>query len=71
MAKPVGFRKQFLAALTLAGLTIAQWAEREGLSYGHVSMVLNGHRESVSLCSRMREFAQETLRAASGKKAVA
>jgi predicted transcriptional regulator len=62
MPKPTPDRKaQFAAALRLAGMTQARWAEQRGLSQAHVSLVLNGHRESLRLLAEMDRFIAEHL----------
>lgn len=55
-------RKQlFRAALSLSGLSAAQWAEREGITPEHLSYVLNDRRESRTLTEKIDQFANETL----------
>lgn len=49
-------RKRFRGALALAGLTLGQWAEKEGVTYGHLYHVLSGRRESVSLLAKVDTF---------------
>lgn len=55
-------RKQlFRAALAIAGLTAGQWAEREGLTAMHLSMVLNGKRDSARLGEKIDAFVRTHL----------
>jgi len=55
-------RKQlFKAALALAGLTATQWADREGLTPMHLSMVLNGKRDSLRLNEKIDAFVRKHL----------
>lgn len=61
MVTPERRRKRFRGALALAGLTIGQWAEQEGVSYGHLYQVLSGRRESASLVARVDAFSAEHL----------
>lgn len=49
----------FRAALALAEKTQAQWAEEHGVTAFHLSVVLNGERESASLTAKMDEFIAE------------
>lgn len=49
----------FKAALAIAGTTQDQWCEKEGLSVGHLSLVLAGKRESRSLTDRVDAFIKE------------
>jgi hypothetical protein len=62
MAKPDKSRKaRFRAALALAGLTARQWADREGITAGHLSQVLDGKRESAALCGKVDAFTAKYL----------
>jgi hypothetical protein len=51
----------FQAALKLAGLTAEEWAIREGITPEHLSVVLNGKRESKTLTDKIDEFARSEL----------
>ena len=62
MPKAKTSRKQlFRAALAIADLTASQWAEREKLTPEHLSLVLNGKRESAALNERIDTFVREHL----------
>lgn len=61
MVTPERRRKRFKGALALAGLTMGQWAEQEGVSYGHLYQVLSGKRESGSLLARVDAFSARFL----------
>jgi hypothetical protein len=55
-------RKQlFRAALAIAGLTAAQWADRESITPEHLSRVLNSRRESGTLIEKIDAFIAEKL----------
>ena len=56
-------RKRFRAALALAGLSLKQWAEREGVTRQHVREVLIGARVSAPLNEKIDEFTQQYLAA--------
>ena len=51
----------FRAALAGVELTAAQWAEREGITPEHLSLVLNGKRESRSLDEKIDGFIRVRL----------
>lgn len=51
-----GRRKQFRAALALSGQTQEAWATSHGLSASHVSQVLTGKRESLTLVEKVDAF---------------
>lgn len=62
MSDPKSTRKaRFLAALRIAGMTMTEWAEQEGVTQGHVSNVLAG-RESKSLDEKIAAFTEKHLR---------
>jgi hypothetical protein len=62
MPKAKTSRKQlFKAALAIAGLTAAEWASGEDLTPEHVSMVLNGKRESARLIEKVDAFVRQHL----------
>lgn len=61
MVTPERRRKRFKGALALAGLTMGQWAEQEGVTYGHLYQVLSGKRESMSLLARVDAFSASLL----------
>lgn len=46
----------FRASLAIAGLTAEQWAEREGVTAGHLSQVLSAKRESQTLTEKLDAF---------------
>jgi hypothetical protein len=52
-------KAQFRAALALAGRTMEEWAESEGVTGGHLSNVLAGKRESGSLTDKVDAFIRE------------
>lgn len=58
-------KRRFFAALSLAGLTQNEWAERQGITDTHVYHVLSGKRESASLIAKIDAFIAEQLEAAS------
>lgn len=62
MPKAKSTRKQlFRAALSIAGMTMRQWAEKHGVTDSHVAHVLAGDRESISLTAKMDEFIDKHL----------
>jgi hypothetical protein len=62
MPKAKTSRKQlFRAALAIASLTAEQWAEKEGVTAGHVSQVLSGKRESKALTDKIDGFVRQHL----------
>jgi hypothetical protein len=63
-AERVRKARQFRAALHLAGTTAEAWAESQGITAGHLSMVLSGKRESGVLWEKVEAFTKEHLRAA-------
>jgi transcriptional regulator with XRE-family HTH domain len=54
-------RKTFRAALALAGMTQAQWAEAQGVTEGHLSHVLNKRRISKKLLKAVEDFTRDTF----------
>ncbi len=65
MAKHRNPRKaRFRAALALAGLTAEQWADQQGITAGHLSMVLTGKRESRALMEKIEQFTEQHISAA-------
>lgn len=42
-------RKQFKAAVALAGTTVKEWAESKGVTVSHLNQVLRKRRESPRL----------------------
>jgi gp16 family phage-associated protein len=62
MPKAKSSRKQlFKAALALDGTTAQEWAESHGITAMHVSMVLNGRRESARLLDKIDAFVAKKL----------
>lgn len=57
-------RKRFKAALALAGLTLAKWADKEGVTRQHVNEVLKGERVSAPLNEKIDRFIESYLVAA-------
>lgn len=61
--KAVAERKRlFRMALASAGLSMRQWAEAEHLTHGHVSLFINGHRDSAAMDARVDAFIAKHLR---------
>lgn len=56
-----GRKQMFRVALASAGLTAQQWAEKQGVTSGHLSQVLDEKRESASLTEKMDEFIRKQL----------
>jgi gp16 family phage-associated protein len=54
-------RKRFKAALALAGVSLAKWAEAEGVTRQHVNEVLSGKRVSAPLNEKINEFTARHL----------
>lgn len=54
-------RKEFRAALALAGLTLTKWAERQDVTPEHVWQVLSGNRESNRLMQEVDALISEYL----------
>jgi hypothetical protein len=68
MPKAKPNRKQlFRVALALAGETQGSWAEANDLTPQHLSLVLNGKRDSLTLNARIDGYIAEKL----GKRAIA
>jgi hypothetical protein len=66
MPRPKNPRKaRFLAALALAEMTMTQWADQEGVTAGHLSQVLDGKRDSMTLVEKVDRFTDTRLAAAS------
>lgn len=62
MPKTESSRKaRFLAALALAEMTMTEWATSEGVTLGHLSQVLDGKRESLTLMEKVDRFTRERL----------
>lgn len=63
MPKAKTSRKQlFRAALAIADLTAEQWAEQEGVTSGHLSMILSGVRHNERIEARIDAFTKQQLR---------
>lgn len=58
-------RKAFAAAVKLAGTTETRWAVDRGYNPTHLSLVLNGRRESATLVRQIEEFTAEQFALAS------
>jgi hypothetical protein len=54
--------KHFRAALALAGTTARDWAKAQDVTPGHLTHVLQGRRESISLTDKIDDFIVEHLR---------
>lgn len=52
-------RTRFLRALAAAGLSQSGWARANGLTKGHLSLVLNGKRDSEALTAKIDAFIRE------------
>lgn len=62
MAKGKTSRKQlFRAALALAGMTAAQWAESEGITASYLSAVLADRMSSKRLIEKVDQFINKHL----------
>lgn len=62
MAKEKTSRKQlFKAALALAGMTAAQWADAEGITASYLSAVLAGRMTSQRLTDKIDAFIERML----------
>jgi hypothetical protein len=62
MAKQKTSRKQlFRAALAIAGLTAAEWADREKITAQWLSMVLNEKHSSLTLTEKIDAFTRAHL----------
>ena len=65
MPKPDSRRKsQFRAALALAEMTAAQWAEKNDITPGHLSQVLCGKKESRALLEKIEAFTRRYVKVA-------
>ncbi len=65
MASKTDNRKsRFRAALALSRMTAAEWAQANGVHPGHLSAVLAGKRESISLTEKIEAFTDKRLGAA-------
>lgn len=53
--------REFRAALALAGMTGQQYAERVGVSWGHLWGVVRGERESKVLETEIDKFIDKHL----------
>ena len=68
MPKAKASRKQlFRASLAIAGETQKSWAEARGRTEQHLSLVLNGKRDSEPLNKEINDFIAEKI----GKRATA
>ncbi|AHG92102.1 hypothetical protein J421_4635 (plasmid) [Gemmatirosa kalamazoonensis] len=54
-------KRRFEAALKLAGETMESWAQKQGISYGHLYFVLSGQRESARLSRLIEAFIADHL----------
>jgi hypothetical protein len=61
MAEAERRRKQFRAALALAGKTQADFAVEHGVKPGHLSMVLSAQRDSARLMAFVESFIAKHL----------
>lgn len=51
----------FYASLRLAGTTLKDWAEKQGVTPDHVRMVLSGTRDSLRLENEVDAFIEKHL----------
>ena len=51
-------RARFLKALAAAKKSQNEWAREQGITKGHLSLVLNGHRFSKKLIGKIEQFAR-------------
>lgn len=51
--RTVSRKKAFTAALVLLGKTHREWAQEQGVTASHLSLVLNGRRESGRLIAQI------------------
>lgn len=54
-------RGRFLKALASAGQSQNAWAKKNGVSKGHLSLVLSGDRESAALWEKIDAFIAEHI----------
>lgn len=55
-------RKQlFRAALAIAGMTAEQWGRTQGVTSGHLSMILSGTRKNDAITSKIDAFVEKHL----------
>jgi hypothetical protein len=52
-------RTRFLRALAATGQSQSAWARANGLTKGHLSLVLNGKRDSDTLNEKINAFIRE------------
>lgn len=55
-------KKLFRAALAIAGMTAEQWGAQEGVTAGHLSMILSGVRHNDRIEARIDAFTKQQLR---------
>lgn len=60
-------KERFKAALAYARLSAAEWARRQGVSRGHLHLVLAGERESKTLTDAVDAFIADVERRISAK----
>lgn len=62
MTKAQASRKRlFRAALAIAGMTAEQWGQKEGVTSGHLSMILAGKRTNEDIEARIEAFTTKHL----------
>jgi hypothetical protein len=54
-------KSRFLAALRIAGITMSQWADDQGVTQGYVSNVLAGRHISKSMSEKIAAFTEQQL----------
>jgi len=54
-------KARFRAALALAEMTAADWAQEQGVTKAHLSQVLDGKRESLRLMEKIEAFSESHL----------
>lgn len=60
-AAQVERKARFEAALKLAGLTAEEWGKTAGVTPSHLSHVLAGRRQSLTLTEKIDQFAAKQL----------
>lgn len=56
-------RAKFRRALAAAGMTQSDFARQAGVTKGHLSLVLNGHRPSPPLTAKIVAFSRSQVAA--------
>lgn len=56
-----GRKQLFNAALAITGLTAREWAEREGVTAGHLSMILADKRSNDEITKRIDAYVRKHM----------